>query len=140
MTNGTVNTKVDKTSYNGSYSLSGQWTVWNGGRNTNTIKLDQIAEQQADLSLKKRTIDKVITDDMDDYAKELAIHDFIVQNVTYDINMLGIFEDHGEHAADPYGALVDGKCICSGYTTTFNMFMDIFFIFPEIASSSARLP
>ncbi|SEK46507.1 transglutaminase domain-containing protein [Ruminococcus albus] len=70
-------------------------------------------------------IDKVITDDMDDYAKELAIHDFIVQNVTYDINMLGIFEDHGEHAADPYGALVDGKCICSGYTTTFNMFMDM---------------
>ena len=28
VTNGTVNTKVDKTSYNGSYSLSGQWTVW----------------------------------------------------------------------------------------------------------------
>lgn len=50
VTNGTVNTKVDKTSYNGSYSLSGQWTVWNGGRNTNTIKLDQIAEQQAELS------------------------------------------------------------------------------------------
>ena len=70
-------------------------------------------------------IDEVITDGMDDYAKELAIHDFIVQNVTYDINMLGIFEDHGEHAADPYGALVDGKCICSGYTTTFNMFMDM---------------
>ena len=50
VTNGTVNTKVDKTSYNGSYSLSGQWTVWNGGRNTNTVKLDQIAEQQAELS------------------------------------------------------------------------------------------
>ena len=50
VTNGTVNTKVDKTSYNGSYSLSGQWTVWNGGRNTNTIKLDEIAEQQAELS------------------------------------------------------------------------------------------
>ena len=27
VTNGTVNTKIDKTSYNGSYSLSGQWTV-----------------------------------------------------------------------------------------------------------------
>ena len=50
VTNGTVNTKVDKTSYNGNYSVSGQWTVWNGGRNTNTIKLDQIAEQQAELS------------------------------------------------------------------------------------------
>lgn len=50
VTNGTVNTKVDKTSYNGSYSLNGQWTVWNGNRNTNTIRLDELSEQQAELS------------------------------------------------------------------------------------------
>jgi outer membrane protein len=49
VTNGTVNTKVDKTSYNGSYSLSGQWTVWNGNRNINTVKLDQFSEEQAEL-------------------------------------------------------------------------------------------
>ena len=49
VTNGTVNTKVDKTSYNGSYSLSGQWTVWNGNRNINTVKLDQFSEDQAEL-------------------------------------------------------------------------------------------
>jgi len=50
VTNGLVNTKIDKTSYNGSYSVSGQWTVWNGGRNINTIKLDQLSEQEAELS------------------------------------------------------------------------------------------
>jgi outer membrane protein len=50
VTNGTVNTKIDKTSYNGSYSLSGQWTVWNGNRNINTIKLDRLAEEEAELS------------------------------------------------------------------------------------------
>ena len=50
VTNGTVNTKVDKASYNGSYSLSGQWTVWNGNRNVNTIRLDELSEQQAELS------------------------------------------------------------------------------------------
>ena len=53
VTNGTVNTKVDKTSYNGSYSVSGQWTVWNGGRNTNTVKLDRLAEQEAELSTRE---------------------------------------------------------------------------------------
>ena len=53
VTNGTVNTKVDKTYYNGSYSLSGQWTVWNGNRNTNTVKLDDLAEQEAELSAKE---------------------------------------------------------------------------------------
>ena len=50
VSNGTVNTKVDKTSYNGSYSLNGQWTVWNGNRNVNTIRLDELSEQQAELS------------------------------------------------------------------------------------------
>ena len=51
VTNGTVNTKVDKTSYNGSYSLSGQWTVWNGNKNFNNIKLNTLAEQEAELSV-----------------------------------------------------------------------------------------
>ena len=50
VTNGVVNTTVDKTSYNGSYNLSAQWTVWNGGRNYNTVKLDKLSEQQAELS------------------------------------------------------------------------------------------
>ena len=49
VTNGQVNTKVDKTYYNGSYSLSGQWTVWDGNRNINTIELDKLAEQSAEL-------------------------------------------------------------------------------------------
>ena len=50
VTNGLVNTNVSKTSYNGNYSVSGQWTVWNGGRNTKTVKLDELAEQEAELS------------------------------------------------------------------------------------------
>ena len=37
VTNGTVNAKVDKSYYNGSYALNAQWTVWNGGKNTYTI-------------------------------------------------------------------------------------------------------
>lgn len=50
VTNGTVNTKVNKSYYNGSYGLNASWTVWNGGRNTNTVKLNQLTEQQAELS------------------------------------------------------------------------------------------
>ena len=50
VTNGTVNTKVNKTYYNGSYGLNASWTVWNGGRNTNQVKLNALSEQQAELS------------------------------------------------------------------------------------------
>ena len=49
VTNGTVNTSVRKTYYNGSYGLNASWTVWNGNRNHNQVKLNQLAEQQAEL-------------------------------------------------------------------------------------------
>lgn len=47
--NGTVSTSVNKTYYNGSYGLNAQWTVWNGNRNRNQVKLNRLAEQQAEL-------------------------------------------------------------------------------------------
>ena len=44
------NTGADKTYYNGTYNVNAQWTVWNGGQNTNTVKLNKLAQEQADLS------------------------------------------------------------------------------------------
>lgn len=44
-----VQADVKKVYYNGSYSLSGNWTVWNGGQNTNTVKLNKLAAVQARL-------------------------------------------------------------------------------------------
>ena len=51
VTNGQVNSKVDKTYYNGSYNLNAQWTVWNGGRNRNNVRQSQLTEQQAELNV-----------------------------------------------------------------------------------------
>ena len=51
VTNGQVNAKVDKTYYNGAYNLNAQWTVWNGGRNRNNVRLSQLTQQQAELSV-----------------------------------------------------------------------------------------
>ena len=47
--NGYVETSVDKVYYNGSYGLNANWTVWNGNRNYNQIKLNKITAQQAEL-------------------------------------------------------------------------------------------
>ena len=54
VTNGQVNTKVDKTYYNGSYGLNAQWTVWNGGRNRNNVRMSELSEQQAELSVSEQ--------------------------------------------------------------------------------------
>lgn len=53
VTNGTVNTKVDKASYNGSYGLNASWTVWNGNRNRNQVKLNRLTEEQAELEIQE---------------------------------------------------------------------------------------
>ena len=53
VTNGTVNTRVNKTYYNGSYGLNASWTVWNGNRNRNQVKLNQLAEQQAEMDIQE---------------------------------------------------------------------------------------
>lgn len=47
--NGYVESNVDKVFYNGSYSLGASWTVWNGNKNFNTLKLNRLTEQQAAL-------------------------------------------------------------------------------------------
>jgi len=41
-----VQTSVDKTYYNGSYGVNANWTVWNGNRNRNQVKLNKVSEQQ----------------------------------------------------------------------------------------------
>lgn len=44
-----VQTSVDKTFYNGSYSIQANWTVWDGGARQGRIRAADIAERQAAL-------------------------------------------------------------------------------------------
>lgn len=45
--NGQVQTKSSTTSYNGSYSVNANWTVWDGNKNRNTIRQNENLYQQA---------------------------------------------------------------------------------------------
>ena len=83
VSNGTVNTKVDKTSYNGSYSVNGQWTVWNGNRNYNNIKRDRLAEEEAELSAQE-TANSIQERIAQLYAQIL----YMAENVTVNEQML----------------------------------------------------
>ncbi len=44
-----VQASVDKVYYNGSYVVSGSWTVWNGGRNRNQVRANRIVADRAAL-------------------------------------------------------------------------------------------
>lgn len=49
VTDGKVMMSIDKVFYNGSYSLNGNWTVWNGNRNYNQVKLNGINMQRNEM-------------------------------------------------------------------------------------------
>lgn len=52
-----------KTYYTGTYGLNAKWTVWNGNRNHNQVKINELAEQQAEMdSIKSaRSIEEQIS-------------------------------------------------------------------------------
>ncbi|MDR0818200.1 MAG: DUF4358 domain-containing protein [Oscillospiraceae bacterium] len=72
-------------------------------------------------------IDTNIDTDMDDYEKELAIHDWIVNWASYDKEVQNNSPDAKPEPDNfnPYGVIFHKKAICSGYTSTFQLFMDM---------------
>lgn len=91
--------------------------------NGDTSGLDE--EQIQVLEKASQVIDEIITDDMTDYEKELAVHDYIISETEYDPGMLGVFETPSYGSDTPYGTLCEHKAICKGYTTTFQLLMDM---------------
>ncbi|MBO7569573.1 MAG: TolC family protein [Bacteroidaceae bacterium] len=51
---GTMTTNRNSVSYNGSYGINANWTVWNGNRNTNTIKQNKLTEKMAELGIEQQ--------------------------------------------------------------------------------------
>ena len=46
---GYTKSSIDKVYYNGSYSVMGNYTIWNGNKNRNQIKLNKLATEAAEL-------------------------------------------------------------------------------------------
>lgn len=46
LNSGTMTTSSNAVSYNGTYGIGAQWTVWNGGRNRLAIKQNELTEKQ----------------------------------------------------------------------------------------------
>ncbi|MBR3455085.1 MAG: TolC family protein [Bacteroidaceae bacterium] len=49
LTNGTMTSSSNKVSYNGSYGINANWTVWNGGRNVKNIEKSKYSSEMAEL-------------------------------------------------------------------------------------------
>ena len=67
------------------------------------------------------------SENMSDYEKELAIHDWIIDWVSYDQESMSNSPNARPEPDNnnPYGAIFHRKSICSGYTSTFQLLMDM---------------
>lgn len=68
----------------------------------------------------------VIDESMSDYEKELALHDYLMDHVQYDDRVFD--HDYSEvdrNSATPYGALVEGRAICYGFSSTYELLMNM---------------
>ena len=52
----------------------------------------------------------------DPFRKELYLHDYLCEHVTYDNDSTGEAQNFNPNAITAYGAIVEGKAICEGYS------------------------
>lgn len=67
-----------------------------------------------------KIIDEIITDDMTTKEKIKAFHDYVINMLSYDTSLN--IEENGSNKA--YGALVNKKAVCSGYSDLMAIFLD----------------
>lgn len=78
------------------------------------------------LDAAKDVIASKISDDMSDYEKELAIHDYITGWSEFDYAVFGRSADGiADVSETPYGVLINRSAMCHGYSSTFQLFMDM---------------
>jgi hypothetical protein len=79
------------------------------------------------LDICSQTLAEIITDNMTQVDKELAVHDWICAWTEYDDGLFVEEENTGPHpeSNNPYGPLALRKAICGGYAHTFQLFMDM---------------
>jgi hypothetical protein len=94
------------------------------------------AQEKQVLDVVINVIRQEIRQDMSDFEKELAIHDYIIRVCDYDS------ENHArgtipDTSYTPYGVLVLGRAVCEGYSNAFKLFMDMLDIECDIISGWA---
>ncbi len=93
-----------------------------------------------DLLIYKAAVDAIETfyvEEMSDYEIVLAAHDYITTHVTYDLDELNLLGSAKDESSTPLGALVYGEAICMGYTSSFQLIMDMLDVESMIVTGSS---
>ncbi len=89
------------------------------------IRLDLTWEYTGDIDLMRHQVESMadsvlrnMPKDLDDYGKAVYIHDWLCDHIEYTYS-----EDRTDQ--NIYGALVEGKCVCAGYTRAYDYLLEM---------------
>lgn len=93
---------------------------------------DQARKQEEIKNKVTEIISQIITDNMTDEERELAINQYLCDTIEYDEDALANAEENDFMYVDEafndsftaYGALLNGKCVCAGYAAAFKLLAD----------------
>lgn len=113
---GTVRRDISTITYNFTYSPN--YRIMRAVEDS-SLRAVLTSEELAALMRAYAITDEIITPDMTDYEKELAIHDYIISNYQYDVAALKNPQNNVLRTHSITGMLIDGKGVCEAYSNTF---------------------
>lgn len=113
------------------YEISDNYYVYQKYINGTGIPSDRPAAMKLYEKVNE-IIPKIISANMTDYEKELAIHDYIVTNCEY-----GYVDYSNDYAYRAYGVLVQGKAVCNGYAEAMALLLNCVGVENEIMTGWA---
>lgn len=102
------------------YDTSAILAAWESGDAAGLTEKDA-----AILDMAGEVLDEVTTPDMTEYEREKALYGWLTANAVYDQDHYDKLAEMDPDSSGPYGLLKNGKGICVGFATTFQLFMDM---------------
>lgn len=107
----------------GEYTIKSTAQISDAYKSGDSSKLSEKDEET--LEMAKAVLSKIITKDMSDYEKELAVYDWMTANIGFNDGSLEVVPDTDTECDNPHGVLKYHKAVCVGYATTFRLFMQM---------------
>lgn len=92
-------------------------------------RYDEIGAKRQAVEAAKEQFWSTVPADSSDYEKAKAAHDYLVTHITYDTGTTG--------GQDIYAALVEGRCVCSGYANAYAVLLEGLDVTCETVSGTA---
>lgn len=105
------------------YTIKSTEHISDAYKSGNTSGLSDRDKETLDLA--KAVLDKIITESMTPYEKELAVYKWMTNELQFEAGSLLVIPDGNADSDNPYGVLKYHKAVCVGYATTFRLFMQM---------------